>query len=1003
MLKKRFAWRAWVAMLLAVVMAACMLPVAAEQEAADAAAVPAAETAAAPQPNGLVLMYKTAQKLTKPAESNIAYAKREADVRTLLPLLLSPLALDALSDDRSVSLLSVNSQTIQTEEVDGQTLQALMQKMAEDGFGGNNTLQSGLGKNFEALMNKDHSAMMNGAKDLWLVQGYAMFAVMAKDGVLNSAEITTTLNSLIKLLETYPALTVNMVWYGQEELAVDRTLLDKAAIDAYFANAGKADLSARVNVYTIDPQKMNAGISNDVTAPVGLVRSALEMQVPAPVVMAAKGEDGVFMADYVHVNDNDAWLHIAADGAPLEHVQVIMAANPEAECPVVHAGNQAWALVKGVKAGEMLHVRAFTAAEAVQVQGYAAAEAFVPTFEQTGIDILQNDNAQFTLNLHTNHVKLADLQVNVYAVDSQGVSYQPTTSISERTQNDTVYLDIGTSGLQVGAGNIHVALSFKDAMNQYRIPTAAIPYKVTSRAPEFNETATDSWAVYTDLEGKPNRRMELALTNLFSDPEGETLSFQAQSNRYWQLAGDKLVFLNDAFVEGEHQVTVTAVDPHGMEVSHTFTATQKNATDMMKAWRFVAEGGNAQSGALESVKTIALTLTDARAELEALISQYGITGPFEELITVTATMIADNRETVVDTTSGAAENGFGVAYVPAQEDGQVCLEIVLPRQVSEKTVTVELYAEFVENGMPLPELLPTITVEYGNTMPQMVADQASQEASQQVDDLMGKAVTLTLDELFDGSITPDELFTDAETPESLCYTLTISGGAAGLYAGDALRTPDSTQEDGTAVYELAAGQGGEPLDVRFTKAGDTTIVLSAKDSGGLQAENSVTWTVSLSSLHQMVMLIAIIAAAVIAILIVIIIIIRIRTRPHLRGTQLYLSTPDGGQTALKLGYWDKHAVSLASVAIAAKLTPITLLPIERLAQITIAPARGKSRRFQMKGTGEAESLAVRVNGTPANLRKGFYMEFGQAVHIYDRNVELLTLCIQRESASEPIL
>lgn len=1011
MLKMKFAWRAWAAMLLAVVMMAGLLPAAAE----------APETADAQ--GGLAVVYKLAKD----------QAEDEA-FRAAFQTLLTPLVLDAVNAQRDVKLLHVDGVTFsKAQKINAATMQAEIDETIDRKTGSNSQLQTNLRNNIEQLTNNQKDNLL-GVTELWFVQNYPMFAVEGTGTNLKEKNGTPAkiIDAIGELLKAYPDMTLNLVWFGQDTADVGEILFDEELIRVNLKADGKSEYAQRVNAYVIAPEKTSAAVSTDAASPVGLIRSVLGLAVPAPAVQAVKGEDGVFAAEYVHVNDEAAWLHITtADGAKINKVELTATVETDAgasAAPVAHQavlhGSEAWVLVPGAAYGDKMGLRVTTKASAVTVQGYAPAEDVEARAALTAADVqpiarlegMQKQPLTFRVLLNTRSLTKDDLSLMVTAQDGQG-TYMPAFTVAQEDADDMLCLAITTSELRVDDGMLDVKLFVTDSMNQSVLPGVSIPYSIGTLAPVFDEAKADAyvWERFTDLPGKASPSATFLLDEYFSDPEGEALTYRAENDLYWRLDGSSLYFSNGAYAEGAHDVIVTATDLYGMETARAFSITQRNAEEMLNAWRFEAQDGTQQTGQMEAVKEITLTLDGARADFDEMMRQYGLTGSFEERIVVTASMTTDDGAAVTSATdlpavvtddtltSGAADNGMQVAYAPAQDGAPVTLTLTLPEQTTSMTVNVTFDAVFAENGMALPELLPALTVSYGNTAPALQSGMETLlTAESQADDLLGKEVSIALDTLFASTTVPDELFGDGETADSLIYTVTITGDAAALYDGDEAREPDSTP-DGASVYVLEPGQGGEKLDVRFTGAGEATIVLTAKDSGGLAAADSVTWQVTLSSLHQLVMLIAIIVAAVLLILIVIIIIVRIKTRPNFRGTQLVLDTPDGGQVKLKLDYWDTHSVTLANLAIAAKLAPITRLPIDRLAQITISPARGKNRRFTMKGAGEAEALLTRIGTESTNLRKGFYMGLGQKVVLGEKSAELLSVCIQRDANDDMIL
>ena len=991
----KLTWRAWAALLLSVVLLAGLLPAAAE--------APEAE------PGKLAVVYKLANQ-----------QDGDESFRAAFRTLLTPLVLDAVDAQRDVALLYVDGQTYsKAQKVTAATMQAEISEAVAHKSGSSSQLQTNLGNNIQALSGPHQQENMQGVTELWFVQNYPMFAVGGTGTTLKAkdSEAAKIIGHIGTLLKLYPDMTLNLVWFGQSTPESDEILFDGAVI-----RAALSEYAQRINVYVIDPEQVSAAVSTDLATPVGLVRNALGLAVPAPAVQAEKGADGVFQAVYTHVNDQAAWLHITTDGAEIDQVALTGVETAEPlECRIVIDGDAAWALVPGAACGDQWNVRVTTKAGAVTVQGYAPAETIEASAVGEPASLLsgmQNKSATLRMQLTTRALTKDMLNIQITAHDGQE-TYAPDCFVEEETVDGKLCLAITTSELRVGDGTLTVELSVKDAMNQSVLPALSVPYHVDSEAPKFNEARKDefNWIRFTNLPGKDSPVVKLALDEYFSDHEDETLTYQPEGTPAWRYeAQDRVLYFdNDPYIEGAQDVTVTATDPHGEATSHTFSVTQRDAEAMLSAWRFEAQDGVQQTGRMEQVKQITLTLEGVREDFDELMRQYELTGEFEDCIVVTAAMSTGDEAAVtsgsdlpagavMDDTlpGGPAENGLRVAYA-APDGDDISLTLTLPEQTASVTLNITFSAIFRENGMTLPELLPALTVSYGNTAPALLSGAETLLTTEsQANDLPGQEVSIPLDTLFASTTVPDELFGDSETADTLVYTVAITGDAAVLYDGGEPREPDS-MSDGTSVYVLEPGAGSDKLDVRFIKAGEATIVLTAQDSGGLAAADSVTWQVTLSSLKQLVMLIAAIVAAVVLVLIIIIIVVRIKTRPHFRGTQLVLDTPDGGQVRLKLDYWETHSATLANLAIAAQLAPIAQLPIERLAQITISPARGKNRRFTMKGTGDAESLTTRIGSESTNLRKGFYMGLGQKVVISAKSMELLSVCIQRESGDDVIL
>lgn len=985
---RKFAWRTVLALMLALAMMTGMLSAGFASEADGTAA------AGADASGRFVLAFNN-------VVDGVSAQKREPYLEALRTMLL-PLMNRALTQGREVGLVYVDGQNLNEKLSgrrleDGQYAQVVDNALRQEG-GSTNKVYTNFNAAFTSLT---AHKLMQGADELWYVMGFGLFAdEVNADGSFSpksARKMADTMGKLIKLLQDHPALKVNFVWYGKEELEDGEAYFSQENIARELKRQGiDAD---RVKVYVLEPG--NALISEtSLGSAVGVVRDALEMPLVASGVNVTKNDARAWTIPYTHTVQGSGMLRLTAVqvSAQVRIDSVTVTPMPgsspvTAPLRVLMSGNEAWVDLDGLASGQSVVIQVNTASDAslvkasaylhtssVQVQTVADAESRAP---QDTFAWLQNE-AKLVVALQSPDVRPADLAVTVLAGE-EPVQVQMQAQAA-RDRSDVWLMTLAMPTLPVGSGELKVQIAPTNPRSMLTVPELPAAYTVRSRAPEI--VNDDSAAtLYTNVPGQKDKPLTFDMNAHFADPEGEALTFRLQgSDGHWALDPSGILSFTGApdTMNKTSKMTVVAQDVHGELAQKTFEVTHKDALKEFNTWAFRTQTGSQQlTGCVEEAYPLTLTLSDALAAYDEIAAQYGL-GALEQVLTVKVASL---------TIDGTPAAELPACTLTRAED-KIVLTAEMPVQQSNAHVSVAFDAQM--GGQQLNALVPALTINYENVAPELgegLKTLVKPEEEPEIDDLADNPELNLLSGNPGGqSVVPNELFSDANTPHIIIYRVKTTGGAQ-LYLNNE-PAPTIIDEAGEEAWELNWEQGQQPLDVRVHQAGEATVSLSARDTGGLVSEDTVVWQFNVASRKSGMITMAAIIAGVVLVLIVILLIIRYKTRPQFRGVTIVMTTPFSENLTLPLTYWGARSVTMAQVAIAAQMPPMQQLPVSMLAKIDLAPARGK--KFILKASGEAENIAAYVDTVQVSLRKGAKFTAEQKVTLYVGQQAVLRMMLQHK-------
>lgn len=993
---KKIAMR-YLALLLAMVMMAGLIPAAAEESAGVALTAQPEQTADAEQSETDVEQSESKGRLVlawnmgmDPEDTDTDYAAYQQAARGLI----MPLLAQSLSEARAVDFYAVEGGSVKL-------LQQLPVPTVEEISNGIDMLMSAKKGDsnkrytrFAEVVGALNGQLPADTDELWYIQGFDRFYDDAKDGRFaqnTEKKMKSAVDQLIEIASARSGLKIHLVWYGMgDALKKNELWLDQEYISQVLAEAGLDD--DQIHIHVINPAA--TGVRGQDTV-IGLARHALKLPVAAslPVTSAirqaeeagAESVGAMWAADYAPYGNRPALVHISAQGTAVKILSVQDAATGRLNALV--EDNEAWLAVD-----EPLSLQIMVEGEAASV----TAKVYRGAKETPAIVAREPEGQAIAAELTWNYKESEKLYLcfdgDELAYDELAVSAQvqydhlpSPTELSVVTEDCSVagktIIGMAFDGFEVGNGNllINVRPSHPDTTFTFPQQSVKLLLKSHSPQPEGSQWHDD---LYYNLLGYDNVDEVIQLSKHFTDKENEPLTYRVETPEGWTLDEQNGTLTYHVPAENPPAVTevqVTAVDPYQNESAPIkLVINLVDCGSIVNNWALVCEESEANvlQGALEVEKELLLTLPDVHSEYAMIRDQYGLK-PLEEML---------SARVVSMTKDGVPVDALPECEIIKQENGDIAIRTVLPAENSE--AEVNLAYEVLFGAANLPVRTPVLTVQYKNTAPVVQDGLATQTdlGEMWLSDLSAEVQPVYLASATD-LLVPDELFTDAQTPGNLYYTVNITGAGAELFTEDTAETPVRTDGE-TAEYELTPDLGTELLDIRFTEAGNYEVIISARDQGGLQASETVSYTVTVKSQKARAILIGSIAAGVLALLLIVFVIIRIKTRPNFRGIYLQIGTVAGENVVLDMTPWNTHGVTLAQVAIAAQIMPMKTLPLDLLGKIALVPKRG--RKWVLKASGEAENLQGGLQGKAvSSLRKDLTLVLDQGVQL--ENTILLML------------